>query len=351
MALAALLGQFDFSRSALPIAVVRSVPPSMVSATSGVLLVDHLNMNHEAGRHDLVKGFYFELLGLAIDPRKADNLDKGRKGLWANAGIHQFHLSEGTTAQVFDGVITLAYASLGAVRARLASPPAALAGSKFAWTEAGGGSLAVMDPWGSSFRLIEDASASDLRGVQPGASSEPLGLTDLLIHVPRHARRLDPLEGIVRFYCRVLHCEAELIGPMATVYIGGGQTLSFAYRPDGETVAHEELGVDEEGASLNNGAHVSMYVTDLPAAYRAAASLGVTYVNHRFSRRAYSLDEAVEQCMFRILDVVDPDAPDDGPILRLEHEVRACITGDGHGYKKYKSCPFRGARNLPDACS
>lgn len=57
-----------------------------------VLLLDHLNINHEKSRHDLLRAFYFDTLGLAIDPRKTENLEKGRKTLWANAGITQFHL-------------------------------------------------------------------------------------------------------------------------------------------------------------------------------------------------------------------------------------------------------------------
>ena len=69
--------------------VVRSVN------TKNVLILDHLNINHEKGRHDLVKAFYFDLLGMTPDPRKQENLEAGRKTLWANAGIHQFHLPEG----------------------------------------------------------------------------------------------------------------------------------------------------------------------------------------------------------------------------------------------------------------
>jgi hypothetical protein len=306
--------------------------------------MDHLNINHEAGRHDTVRAFYFDLLGCAIDPRKADNLENGRKGVWANAGIHQFHLGEGETAQVFDGVITLAYADLGPVRERLADPPAALFNSRFAWRQVGGDELVVTDPWGSAFRLVQDATFSDSRGVQPGGVSEPLGLADLRVHVPRHAR--SRLDGIVRFYTRVLRCPAELTddGREAVVCIGGWQTLSFAHRPDNESrpVAHEDMSEAGDGAPINDGAHVSMYVTDLPSAYRAADALGAIFVNHRFSNQAFTIDQAVDQCMFRILDVVDPDAPADGPILRLEHEVRACVTRGG---SKYKSCPFH---EVPD---
>jgi hypothetical protein len=89
-----------------------------------------------------------------------------------------------------------------------------------------------------------------------------------------------------------------------------------------------------------------MYVADLAATYQRAADLGVTYVNPRFSRRAYSLPEALNDCMFRCLDIVDPENIEQGPILQLEHEIRSVVKVDG---TKYKSCPFDESRsNAPD---
>ena len=43
----------------------------------------------------------------------------------------------------------------------------------------------------------------------------------------------------------------------------------------------------------------------------------------------------MKQCMFRMLDAVDPEDIDAGPILRLEHEVLSTTHADG---RKYKSC-------------
>ena len=40
----------------------------------------------------------------------------------------------------------------------------------------------------------------------------------------------------------------------------------------------------------------------------------------------------------KVLDVVDPDAPEKGAIIQIEHEIRSCVTQDG---SKYKSCPLR----------
>ena len=45
----------------------------------GVLVLDHLNINHEKGRQDALKAFYFDFLGCAIDPRKYENYVAGTK--------------------------------------------------------------------------------------------------------------------------------------------------------------------------------------------------------------------------------------------------------------------------------
>jgi hypothetical protein len=80
-----------------------------------------------------------------------------------------------------------------------------------------------------------------------------------------------------------------------------------------------------------------MYVANLPSCYRKAEELGSVFVNSRFKRRAYTLDEAIDQCMFRCLEILDPTNIASGPILRLEHEIRSAVTSDGG---LYKSCPF-----------
>ena len=306
----------------------------LLQLVQAVVLLDHLNLNHEKGRHDLVRAFYFDLLRCVPDPRKSDNLEARKGSLWANAGIHQFHLGEGDKAQVFQGVVSLAYASLGQVEQRLMHPSPALRGTAFAWHKMqDSGDLLVTDPWGTRFRLhIGDA---DERGVQPGDISEPLAMTDLLVYISNDAN----LAGLARFYRSVLGCTiSEMSATRVVVSTGAAQTLTFECSPEGAEIAHDEERIDEEGRSSNDGVHVSMYITDLPSAFAAAEELGCVYVNHRFNRRAYDIDEAREQCMFRILNVVDPEHPEQSPILRLEHEVRSCIRPVG---SKYKSCPLR----------
>ena len=337
LALAALLvgrcGAFIPQRARAQLVVARHASP---------LLLDHLNLNHEKGRHDLLRAFYFDVLGCAVDPRKEENLEKGRKTLWANSGINQFHLPEAEAAQVLDGVVSMAYPSLDAVRARLEDAPAVLATSAFAWHDEADGRLVVTDPWGTRFVLFADPSMRDERGAQPGDASEPCAVTDLCVHVPEGGN----LRGIGNFYRRVLDCAiAHEDEHSLAIAMGPKQTLTFRYRPADAPlagpVAHAQLETvnDEDGVerTLNHGIHISLYIPDLPSAYERAEALGVTFVNHRFKRRAHTMEEAVDQCMFRLLDIVDPEQPEAGPILRLEHEVRSVLKADG---SLYKSCPF-----------
>lgn len=361
---------------------------------NNILILDHLNLNHERGRHGWVKAFYVDLLGCAWDPRKMDNVRAGRKTVWVNVGTQQFHLPEGgPDAQVLDGVITLEYPSLAPLLERLAggetpppdgkgdgttttdcgvSPPffcpRDLEGSRFAVLRRDGGAgdcdggknvVLVTDPWGTLFRLVEagdSLTGRDPRGTQPGGPSEGSAMTDLTIHVPVDAN----LAGIGRFYEDVL---GGRVSRMETDHIqiatGPRQTLTFLRRRGTQVDSHVDLRDEEEGRDDddddgtpadrpayrgNYGVHVSIYVTDLPSTYRRVASLGLTYVNPRFSRRAYSLEQAVDDCMFRCIDIVDPEHLEEGPILRLEHEIRSVVRRDG---SKYKFCPFDA---IPDGC-
>lgn len=339
---------------------------SMSADTSGddnpcqVLLMDHFNINHEKGRHDALKAFYFDFLGCAIDPRKEENLHIGKMTLWANAGMHQFHLPEGKpNAQVFDGVITLIHEDLSALMQRYNDyldgderfEP--LKDTEFLVGVLDDDMLMITDPWGNEFSImasddpVEDR-ASDI-GAQPlidgHTPSEVLKWEDLTVYLPHGAN----LDGIGRFYEYVLGAQTiEELGSDSSICIGMGerQTLSFQYHPDGPDteVRHHEFSYDDqdESSSLpfypsNHGPHISLYVTDVGKAYQRAEKLGVQYVNPRFKRRAYTEEEALDQCMFRLIDIVDPLDENKEVIIHLEHEVRSAKTRDG---KKYKSCPL-----------
>lgn len=274
--------------------------------------------------------------------------------------MHQFHLPEGKNAQVFDGMITLVYPDLEQLMDRYNS---FLDGDKkFAplkETEFLVGiiddMMIVTDPWGSQFCILPSDDPEEDRAASVGAQpimdghgpSEGLAMEDLTVYVTHFAN----LEGIGRFYERVLGAPTieELSSDQSiSVAMGERQTLTFQYHPDGidAEVDHGVLRYDQkEGdidASLpvypsNYGPHISLYVSNLPYAYQMADLLGVLYVNPRFNRLAYTEDQAVDQCMFRLFDIIDPEDENREIILSLEHEVRSSVTRDG---KKYKSCPL-----------
>mmetsp|Transcript_7465 Transcript_7465/g.16935 ORF Transcript_7465/g.16935 Transcript_7465/m.16935 type:complete len:407 (-) Transcript_7465:1767-2987(-) len=327
-----------------------------------VLLLDHLNINHEKGRHDALKAFYFDFLGCAVDPRKYENLVAGKKTLWANIGMHQFHLPEAEEAQVFEGMITLVYDDLEGLMERYNAyldddeKFAPLKETEFL-VGVVDDMMIVTDPWGTQFCILPSDDPDEDRAAHVGAQPvmdghEPsMGLTmeDLTVYVSDG----ENLEGIGRFYEYVLGAPTikELSSDQSiSVAMGERQTLTFQYHPDGSTrvteVSHHDFSYDQkEGdidASLpdypsNHGPHISLYVTNLSKAYEMAEKLGVLYVNLRFSRRAYTQEEALDQCMFRLIDIIDPLDEKKEIILRLEHEVRSATTRDG---KKYKSCPL-----------
>lgn len=292
-----------------------------------------------------------------MDPRKQENLQAGRRTVWANIGAQQFHLPEGKPhAQVLDGVVTLAYSDLEGLRNRYKSAKEVLRDRSFGMVEGpqdeDSTSLHVTDPWGNQFRIVVgEASERDARGKQPGEASEGLAIRDLAIYTSPDAN----LSGIGRFYDQVLGAPVlESTKDQVIVAVGPRQTLTFAPHPDGKSVRHEDLDYAALNESQsqnsptpypsNHGPHISMYVADLPGTYERVEALDALYVNLRFKRQAYTLDEAIHDCMFRCLDILDPDDIDAGPILRMEHEVRSVVTRDG---SKYKSCPFD---EIPQAC-
>ena len=261
--------------------------------TNNVLIVDHLNINHQKGRQDLAKAFYFDVLGCRPDPRKAENLDAGKGTVWANTGISQFHLSEGKpNAQTLDGRVTLGYASLSGVRSRLAAgTPDVLADSAFDVLGDAGTSVTLRDPWGSIFELVEADDVEDARGSQPsGADAEPRAMIDLEISVPASAGAAG-LAGIGRFYEQILgmpvfSCdETRLVLATAGAPRADGtprQSLTFALAPSGRAVAHDESDVDEDGRPLDQttsvtfltGKHPQSSPSELVCDSRALATAG-----------------------------------------------------------------------------
>jgi len=291
---------------------------------NNILLLEHINLNHVKGRHDLVKAFYFDALGFAIDNRRVQNLEKGSGTLWANIGISQFHLPQDEVAQVIPGKIVLTYPDLSVVKEHLSNADPVLQSTKFSWEEQKEtGNLLVTCPWGNRFEIIQ-GDDRDPRGEQNdnlgGARSLGCSLAEVVVHVPAGTN----LPGVARFYEAVLGARAEATSPgRARVRLGPRQRLTFAALPAGAPPPRPY-----------DGWHLAVYVRDLPGAFARADALGAVFVNPRFAGTdaADTLEEAMRIQQFRLRDVVDPEDPAAGAVLRLEHEVRGT---------RRASCPLR----------
>ena len=333
-----------------------------------VLLMDHLNINHEKGRHDALKAFYFDFLGCSVDPRKYDNYLEGKNTLWANAGLHQFHLPEGNPhAQVFNGMITLIHEDLdglmekyneyldGDERLKPLKDTEFLVG--IVGDDDDDDIMLVTDPWGTEFCILPSDDPAEDRAAHIGSQpvvtldvpSRALAMEDITVYVSHDVN----LDGIGRFYEHILGARTiDELSSEASICIAMGerQTLTFQHHPDGpETeIFHHDFGHDQIMKEIeadtdatsypaNFGPHISLYVTNIAEAYSRAEKLGVLYVNTRFKRLAYTQDDAIDQCMFRLINIIDPLDNKREIILRLEHEVRSVTTREG---EKYKSCPL-----------
>ena len=250
--------------------------------------------------------------------------------------------------------------------------------SKFCILKKSHDEIKVRDHWGSIFRIIcLPHKGKDKRGLQKNlvmtsnsssSSSrssnddgiddrtdniETLGdgIHDIMFYTPTNAN----IEGIARFYDFVLDTPVLMVNEsQCVISMGPYQTLTFRRHPNDtsyDTNMHVEMRdepknnpEDKKYYPSNYGPHISLYVKDIRKTFQRAEDLGITYVNPRFKRRAYTETEVVKDCMFRCLDIIDPENISDGVILRLEHEVRSVLKEDGG---IYKSCPFD---EIPEGC-
>mmetsp|Transcript_16914 Transcript_16914/g.21969 ORF Transcript_16914/g.21969 Transcript_16914/m.21969 type:complete len:356 (-) Transcript_16914:333-1400(-) len=296
---------------------LRASNAEVFETENNILLLEHVNINHEAGRHDLVKAFYFDILGCAVDARRAQNLELGRKTLWANIGINQFHLPEAEVAQVIPGKVVLTYPDLQSVKSKLNQASDVLKGTKFDWSENDDGTIAVSCPWGNKMELIHDGGVGkDPRGKQEdNKESEGTALKEVHIYVQHNAN----LAGIMRFYEKVLGAKVNLEKDSVEVEMGPYHSLVFSKQPQGTVIPEYD------------GHHVAIYVADLAKSFENADAKGLVFINPRFKDKADTLEKALEIHQFRLLNIVDPEDSEGKTILQLEHEVRSADR---------PSCPF-----------
>lgn len=241
-----------------------------------VILLEHVNV--QVPDQAMAILFYIVGIGLTRDPY----LNVGLTNMWANAGEQQFHLPT-RSAQVIHGHIGLVVPDLKALKERLESVKAGLAGTRFSWSEESG-HLAVRCPWGNQFRCYAPG---------PEFGDMALGIPYVEFLVAPHRAR-----GIGSFYERAFGAPATVVSErglsVGRVAIGRHQALVFRE--------------SDEPAGEFDGHHIAVYVANFSGPYGYLKSRGL-------------LTEDVRNHQFRFQQVVDPESG--AGLFALEHEVRS----------------------------
>jgi hypothetical protein len=243
-----------------------------------IVHLEHVNVTQPDQR--LATLFYVVALGGTRDPYLFVGLDN----MWVNFGRSQYHMpSRAPMPQVLRGTTGLVVPDLAAAKKRLAQVAPELAGTKFAWRDAGTHVEAVC-PWGNRFRLHAPA---------PEFGATDLGMPYVECDVPPGTA-----EGIARFYPEVMGAPARVVkrggAPSADVAVGRSQHLYFT----------------ETAAPLPeyDGHHIQIYIADFSGPYKWLLERGLI-----------SMETNAHEWRFQT--IVDPAS--EKPLFTLEHEVRS----------------------------
>ena len=243
-----------------------------------VVALEHVNVT--VPDQQLATLFYITGLGLTRDPY----IMTGLENMWMNAGRSQFHLPSQSKPQVVRGHTGLVLPDRAALLKRLASIKAALAHTRFGFTEHDTYVEATC-PWGNRIRC----HAPD----EQRFGRIQLGMPYVEFDVPAGAAA-----GIAEFYRQVLRTPATIAddaaGRCAYVTVGRHQCLHFR-----ET---------SRPLPAYDGHHIQVYLADFSGPHAWLLKKGL-------------ITEESDQYQYRFQDIVDPA---DGKVLfTIEHEVRS----------------------------
>jgi hypothetical protein len=337
---------------------------------STFVLLEHININ--VPDHTYIVPFYYHVLGMGIDQRRAHNLGTGKGTLWANCGASQFHLPFGETAQVVPGLIGLRYDSLEPLKQRLAKfdDPAATDIKPFREytieTDPRGDDMLrirIMDFYGNTFLCRQAISSQqpfqDICSDQPCIRShdissstsshtqeekiQPLpisidtpeckGIDFLEIYVPEGTA-----DKIAEFYDCVFDANVSVMNQVLSTPTENGITIKIAIvafgniDSDGRSsqslifreISHQDPEFDNKIRPYD-GYHIALYVgtnaADFDQAFRNCKDADIVWVNPRFQDKALTLDGAQFYKQFRFKNILDLETGQ--VIFELEHEVRS----------------------------
>ncbi len=235
-----------------------------------VVHLEHVNLTQPDQR--LATLFYVVGLGGTRDPY----LMVGTGNMWVNFGRTQMHLPT-RPPQRLRGTIGFVVPDLGALAARLERVAPELAGSRFAWREAGG-AIEATCPWGNRIRCHAPA---------PEFGATDLGLAYVELDAPAGSAA-----GIARFYRDVMRAPVRVEPGRAWVGVGRNQHLAFVE--------------SEAPLAVYDGHHIQIYLADFSSPYRWLRERGLI-----------TLETDAHEWRFQW--IVDPG--DGRRLLQIEHEV------------------------------
>jgi len=241
-----------------------------------IVLLEHVNLTQpDQGPTTL---FYVVALGGTRDPFLMVGLDN----MWINYGRQQLHMpSRDPQPQHLRGTMGFVVPDLEALKARLARVAPRLAGTQFAWRDAGT-HVAATCPWGNRVRCHAPAAAF---------GDAELALAYVEFDVPPGTA-----DGIARFYTEIMGAPASVENGRARVPAGRGQALVFS-----ETA---------QAIPPYDGHHVQVYIADFSGPYQKLKARGLI-----------TLETDAHEWRFR--RIVDPQ--DGRDLFEIEHEVRSLM--------------------------
>ena len=320
---------------------------TIIADQSTLTLLEHVNLN--VPNHDYILPFYLNLLGLGLDPRKAQNIGTGGGSdgttVWANCGASQFHLPYGNTPQVIPGSIGLRYATLVPLKERLLLLEANnnkqnKCFKSFEIVEGERGHVKIVDRYDNVFYCRQgDGEKQEATMRQPIVSTTTADTdTDNNELAIKYGRDESECRGIdyVEFNCPI--GTADKIAVFYDSVFDA--TTSTAVDKDRKVALIGFGTVDENGRAQQyllfresekptphhyDGHHIALYVgqngADFEQAFKNCETAGIVWVNPRFSDKADDLESAKAWNQYRFKDIIDMESGI--PIFELEHEVRS----------------------------
>lgn len=272
-----------------------------------IVHLEHLNL--EVPDRALADMFYADALGLASDPAMHGH----PRVTWYNIGRQQFHIAKGNKAQRTPLPVTLVLPDHSSLLNRFQDAATKFQGTQFAYDQKDTHQINVTDPWGQRFVIVppSDKSVFD-RGIKniplPCAPGTAAAIGDFYEQM---------------YKARVVY-QSQNGAEHASILSGPGTTLTFIESSKYRDAA-TAIGAFE-------GWHIAFYLADFSSVFNAVNNAGLNLLQHKYSDKAPTLQEALKCSQFRMSSIIAfTDSPAGGPtqfktgekLYSFGHELRS----------------------------